>query len=183
MTTVTEHATHLREAVAADLPAIKELIALSGRELSRDYYSARQIDSLVRHVFGADERLIADRTYYVCEAGGRLVAAGGWSRRRTLHGGERTAGDDPVIDPASEPARIRAFFVHPDWARQGLARRLYAECERAARAGGFRSLVLAATLAGEPLYRSLGFTVTRRHLFRLPDGVEVGLTDMQRAIP
>jgi len=182
MTLMTDTDIALRPARPEDLPAIEELIALSGRELSRDYYSARQIDGLVRHVFGADEQLVADGTYYVCEAEGRLVAAGGWSRRRTLHGGERGRGHDPLVDPAHDAARIRAFFVHPAWARRGLARRLYMECERASRAAGFRSLVLAATLAGEPLYRSLGFTVTRRHSFRLPDGVEVGLTDMERSI-
>ena len=179
---MTDTGIDLRRALPADLPAIEALIALSGRELSRDYYSPQQIEGLLRHVFGADEQLVADGTYYVCESGGEIVAAGGWSRRRTLHGGERGKGHDPIIDPASDPARIRAFFVHPAWARRGLARRLYAECEKAARAAGFRSLVLAATLPGEPLYRSLGFTVTRRHLFRLPDGVEVGITDMERPI-
>lgn len=176
--------TALRLARLADLPAIEALITRSAQDLSAGYYSPAQIAALLRHVFGADTQLVRDGTYFVCETdGGALVAAGGWSRRATLYGADRVKGaDDPLLDPATEPARIRAFFVDPAWARQGLGRRLFSECLGAARAAGFRSLALVATLPGEPLYRALGFELTERFSLRLPDGVEVPVARMTRPV-
>lgn len=172
----------LRPATRADLPAIEALIDVSARALSAGFYSPAQIESLLRFVFGADTRLVDDGTYFVIERSAGLIAAGGWSRRRTLYGGDRMkSGDDPVLDPAREPARIRAFFVHPSCARQGLGRRLFDECRRAAAAAGFRSLALVATLPGEPLYRALGFEVTERRELALPDGAVVPVAHMTRA--
>jgi len=134
-------------------------------------------------VFGPDTQLIADGTYYVVEAGGTLAAAGGWSRRATLFGGDQMKDQlDPLLDPAREPARIRAFFVHPAWARRGLARRLFDECRRAACAHGFRSMELGATLPGEPLYRALGFAALERLDVALPDGVTLPIIRMARPI-
>jgi GNAT superfamily N-acetyltransferase len=173
----------LRRAMPADLPGIEALIAISARGLSAGYYTAEQVESLLRFVFGADSQLITDGTYYVCEAAGGLVAAGGWSRRLTLFGGDRLkAAEDPLLDPARDPARIRAFFVHPAWARQGLGRRMFEACVAAARTAGFRSLALAATLPGEPLYQALGFRLVERFDLRLPDGVEVSLSHMSRPL-
>jgi|RhiMetdeSRZDD1v2_1073273.scaffolds.fasta_scaffold1397578_1 GNAT superfamily N-acetyltransferase len=174
----------LRAACTHDLPAIEALIARSARELSVGFYTEAQVASLLRHVFGADTQLIRDGTYYVVEAASDgLVAAGGWSRRRTLYGGDRMKqGDDPSLDPGREPARIRAFFVHPDWARRGLGRRLYDRCESAALAAGFRQLALVATLPGEPLYRALGFELDERFTLTLPDGIEVPVARMSRPI-
>jgi GNAT superfamily N-acetyltransferase len=141
------------------------------------------VAALLRYVFGADSQLVRDGTFYVCEAdGGALVGAGGWSRRATLYGGDRMkAAEDPPLDPATDPARIRAFFVDPGWARQGLGRRLFAECLAAARTAGFRTLALVATLPGEPLYRALGFVLDERFALRLPDGTEVPVARMTRA--
>ena len=172
----------LRLARLEDLPAIEALITRSAQELSAGYYTPAQVAALLRHVFGADTRLIRDGTYFVCEAeGGALMAAGGWSRRRTLFGGDRMkATEDPLLDPNTEPARIRAFFVDPAWARRGLGRRLFAECHVAARAAGFHALALVATLPGEPLYRALGFEPTERFELRLPDGSEVPVVYMAR---
>lgn len=174
----------LRQARAEDLAAIEALIARSARELSVGFYADTQVASLLRYVFGADTQLIRDGTYYVIEAGsGVLAAVGGWSRRRTLYGGDRMKGaEDPLLDPADEPARIRAFFVHPGWARRGLGRRLYRECEAAARAAGFRRLALVATMPGEPLYRALGFELDERFVLTLPDGVEVPVARMSRSV-
>lgn len=174
----------LRPARLEDLAAIEALIARSAQELSAGYYSPAQVASLLCHVFGADTQLIRDATYFVAETdGGALVAAGGWSRRRTLYGGDRMKGaEDPPLDPAREAARIRAFFVEPRWARRGLGRRLFAECVAAARAAGFRRLALVATLPGVPLYRALGFELTERFGLRLPDGVEVPVAHMSRPI-
>jgi GNAT superfamily N-acetyltransferase len=165
-----------------DLPAIEELITRSAQALSAGYYTPAQVAALLRYVFGADTQLIRDGTYFVCEAdGGALVAAGGWSRRATLYGGDRVkASEDPLLDPATEAARIRAFFVDPGWARRGLGRRLFAECEAAARSAGFGTLALVATMPGEPLYRALGFELTERFALRLPDGTEVPVAHMSR---
>ena len=174
----------MRLATDADVPALQQLIERSVRALSEGFYSAAQIDSALRYVFGADTLLIADRTYYVIPAAdGSLMAAGGWSRRATLYGGDQMKGTaDPLLDPATQPARIRAFFVHPAWARRGLARQLFERCAQDARAAGFHSLELMATLPGEPLYRALGFTELARLTTILPDGVGLPVVRMGRPL-
>jgi phosphinothricin acetyltransferase len=172
-----------RQATAADVPAIRALIEASVRGLSEPFYTREQIDSSLRHLFGPDSQLISDGTYYVADAGGEVVACGGWSRRLTLHGGDQAKrGADPLIDPEVEPARIRAFFVHPGWARRGIGRLLFHECSTAARAAGFRDVELTATLPGEPLYRTLGFSLVERGAVRMPDGVELPTARMRRSI-
>ena len=173
-----------RLATMADVPALNALVAASARGLSVGFYSPAQVEALIAHVFGVDTQLIADGTYYVIDgAGSAPAAAGGWSARRTLYGGDQMKRHaDPRLDPASDPARIRAFFVHPDWARRGLARRLYEVCAAAAGAAGFRALELMATLPGEPLYRALGFEAVERVEAALPGGVVVPLMRMVRSL-
>ena len=162
----------LRAATFADVPELQDLIARSVRGLSVGMYSPAQAEAALVHVFGVDTQLVADGTYYVIEENSALVAAGGWSGRRTMYGGDQAKREvDSLLDPATEPARIRAFFVHPDWTRRGLARRLFAACEAAARARGFRAFELVATLPGEPLYRALGFTPIEPIPVPLPDGL------------
>ena len=149
----------LRTATFADVPELHDLIARSVRGLSVGMYSPAQSEAALVHVFGVDTQLVADGTYYVIEEDSALVAAGGWSARRTMYGGDQAKKEvDSLLDPSTEPARIRAFFVDPGWTRRGLARRLFSACESAARARGFRAFELVATLPGEPLYRALGFT-------------------------
>jgi GNAT superfamily N-acetyltransferase len=173
----------VRPATRADVPAIEELIARSARALSEGFYSATQVESLLAFVFGTDTQLIDDGTYLVVQQDDQIVAAGGWSRRRTLFGGDQMKErEDPLLDPGSEPARIRAFFVHPAAARQGLGRLLFDECRSAAAAAGFRTLTLVATLPGEPLYQALGFTVNERFQLRLPDQVEIPVARMSRSL-
>jgi GNAT superfamily N-acetyltransferase len=156
---------------------------VSVRGLSVGYYTPAQAEGALVHVFGPDTQLIADGTYYVVESGGALVAAGGWSRRRTLYGGDQTkSGADPTLDPATEPARIRAFFVHPAWARRGLGRLLFEHCRDAAHAAGFRELTLVATLPGVPLYTALGFVEGERFAVAMPDGLELPVIRMTRKI-
>ena len=174
---------HLRVATSADVPALRALIEASARGLSAGFYTPAQVEAALAHVFGVDTQLIADGTYFVVEAPGGPAAAGGWSARRTLYGGDQMkGGSDPRLDPAAEPARIRAFFVHPRWARRGLARRLYADCARAAWDAGFRELELMATRPGEPLYTALGFAVVERVTVALPGAVEVPFARMRRPI-
>jgi GNAT superfamily N-acetyltransferase len=167
----------------ADLPALQTLIATSVRSLSAGFYTPAQIEAAITEVFGVDTQLIADQTYYVIVDAGEPVAAGGWSGRRTLYGGDQMKGaEDPRLDPGTEAARIRAFFVHPARARRGLAKRLYQECARAARAAGFRRFELMATLPGEPLYAALGFSPVERIALPLAAGVELPLVRMARDI-
>lgn len=153
------------------------------RELSAAFYTETQIESALRFLFGVDTTLVDDGTYHVVVIEGLVVAAGGWSRRRTLFGGDRwKRGGDDLVDPSLEPARIRAFFVHPAWSRRGLGRLLFETCRREASAAGFRRLELMATLPGEPLYRALGFAADERVELALPDGVRVQLVRMSRPI-
>jgi GNAT superfamily N-acetyltransferase len=173
----------LRLATPADIPAIQRLLELSVRGLSTGYYTPAQVESALTHMFGVDSQLVADGTYYVVEAEDGLAAAGGWSARQTLYGGDQAKGEtDLPIDPATAPARIRAFFVHPAWARRGLARQIFATCEAAARARGFRRFELAATLPGVPLYRALGFEAREPISVALPKGMELPCVRMERAI-
>jgi GNAT superfamily N-acetyltransferase len=176
----------LRLATEEDLDALRRLIADSVRGLSADYYSPQQIESGLQYVFGPDTQLIADGTYYVIESGDTIAAAGGWSKRGTLYGGDqhkavKSAGD-PLLDPATDAARIRAFFVDPAFARRGLGRMLFDACLTAARANGFRAFELGATLPGVPLYTSLGFTAHEHVDAKLPDGVVLPIIRMSRAI-
>lgn len=176
-------AMRLRLATHEDTDAIAALIDVSGRALSEGFYSPAQADAITRHVFGVDSRLIEDGTYYVVEAEDALVACGGWSRRNTLFGGDRyKSGPDPLLDPATDSARIRAFFVHPHWARRGLGRRLLDACLAAARNAGFRRCELVATLPGEPLYAAAGFEAVERFALHLPPGIDVPVVRMRRAI-
>jgi GNAT superfamily N-acetyltransferase len=174
---------HVRPARVDDVPDIERLIVQSVRELSTGFYDGEQIASAIRFMFGVDSQLVDDGTYHVIEAHGVIAAAGGWSRRRTLFGGDqwKHGADDP-LDPSREPARIRAFFVDPRWARRGLGRLLFATCLREARTAGFRRLELMATLPGEPLYRALGFAADERVELELPDGVRVPLVRMSRSV-
>jgi GNAT superfamily N-acetyltransferase len=176
----------VRVATMADVPALNVMIAESARGLSAGYYTPEQIEAMVTHVFGVDTQLVADRTYYIVVGpNGEPAACGGWSARRALYGGDQMRAHqepDARLDPATEPARIRAFFVHPAYARRGLGRRLYAACASAAHAAGFRGLELLATLPGEPLYRALGFTEIERIDATLPNGVVVPVVRMSLAL-
>jgi GNAT superfamily N-acetyltransferase len=173
----------LRPATPQDIPALRALIDASVRELSRGFYSAAQIESALRYVFGPDTQLITDGTYYVLPGGEGFAAAGGWSRRRTLYGGDQMKlAVDPELDPATEPARIRAFYVHPLFARRGLGRMLLAHCSGAAKSAGFSRLELMSTMPGVPLYSAMGFQPIEDTVQVLPDGVEVPFVRMGKAL-
>lgn len=179
----TDDAPILRVATLGDVPALCRLINASVRALSRGFYSDAQIESGLRHVFGPDTALIGDGTYFVLEHQGAIAAAGGWSQRRTLYGGDQSkSGPDPLLDPLTDPARIRAFFVDPRFARRGLARRLLEHCASEAARAGFSGLELMATLPGVPLYVALGFEELDRLSPVQPDGVVLPVVRMRRAL-
>jgi GNAT superfamily N-acetyltransferase len=177
----------LRRATPADIAPLNALIEASVRRLAVGFYDARQIESSLQHMFGVDSQLVNDGTYFVIEVNGVRAACGGWSGRQTLFGGDRHKaadhrGSDAPVDPAAVPARIRAFFVHPEYARRGLARRLYEHCVAEARGAGFVSLELMGTLPGVPLYRALGFDTLETVGVELPDGVVVPCERMRRML-
>jgi GNAT superfamily N-acetyltransferase len=168
-----------RAATLADVPALQSLIATSVRALGAPYYSPEQIEASIVRVFGVDTQLIDDATYYVIDGPSGPAACGGWSHRRTLYGGDQLKDDvDPELDPTVDAARIRAFFVHPDFARRGFARALFAECATAAHLARFRRFELMATLPGEPLYLALGFVPIERVALPLGGGILLPLVRM-----
>jgi GNAT superfamily N-acetyltransferase len=172
-----------RRASLHDIPEIERLIALSTRGLSRDDYSEEQIESALGYALGVDSQLVRDGTYFLAKAAGQPVACGGWSWRKTLFGGDRQADREPEsLDPARDAARIRAFFVHPDWSRQGLGRKTLELCEEEARKSGFRSAELMATLSGERLYRSCGYLCQGSLQHLLPNGVAIRFVPMHKQL-
>jgi GNAT superfamily N-acetyltransferase len=179
--TAVEHAPQ-RLAVTADADEIRALMHASILALFPAFYGAERTPSAARYIGELDMALIEDGTYYVHEAGGEIVACGGWSRRNRLYTGAGDAADDGrLLDPATEPARVRAMFVRGDWTRRGLGRAILERCERDARAEGFTRMALMATLPGEQLYRAYGFRELERTMVRLPDGTELEGVAMERA--
>ena len=161
---------HIRPAVFADIPVLRPLIDASVQRLQSGDYSPAQIDSALRAVFGVDSQLVGDGTYLVVETvlGDSndhpvIVACGGWSKRKTLYGGDRWRDrQDDMLDPATDAAKIRAFFIHPDWARQGIGTLLLDACESAARAAGFTRFEMGATLTGVKLFQKRGYVAVER---------------------
>ena len=148
----------LRKATLADIPQLEALIARSARGLSAEDYRPSQIEGALRGAFGVDTQLLADQTYFVAEEDGRFVGCGGWSFRATLFGGDARAGrDSSMLDPRSQAAKIRAFFVDPQDARRGIGTLLLEHCESEARARGFSRVELMATLPGVKLYAARGY--------------------------
>ena len=177
-------AVSIRPATAADIPALEALIIRSAAQLGTGFYSPDQSAALSREVFGVDSQLVTDGTYFVMEVDGATAACGGWSRRSTKFGADKMkTAPDRLLDPATEPAKIRAFFVDPAMARRGCGSALMRHCATAAAAAGFRQLELVATMPGVPLYLAHGFTVVERFDLTLQDGaVAAPMALMQRAL-
>ena len=181
----------LRLAREADISALENLIALSSRGLRANHYSAAQIEGALGSVFGVDRQLILDATYFAVESppspdsgvarDSQLIGCGGWSKRKTLFGSDHQTGrDDAELDPAREPARIRAFFVHPDWARRGIGQAILDACEKAIREAGFSSIELAATLPGEPFYAAFNYSALERYDVPLTNGLSLPVVRMRK---
>jgi GNAT superfamily N-acetyltransferase len=171
----------IRKASLADRSQLQRLIAESARGLSREHYNDTQIEAAIATVFGVDTDLIDDGTYFVAESDGQLIGCGGWSRRRTLFGGDQYASrDTSYLDPVSEPAKIRAFFVHPDHARKGVARAILERCETEAVAHGFRAMELMATLPGVKFYQSCGYVEQGDYELQLVADVKLELAPMRK---
>ncbi len=178
---------HLRKATSADIPRLREVIEASVRGLQANDYSPAQIEGALRSVYGVDTQLIADGTYYVAEIAesGKptIVACGGWSKRKTLYGGDQFAArEDSLLDPTCDAAKIRAFFVHPDWARRGIGGMILDACEKSAIAAGFSSLEMGATLSGVPFYRAKGYKEIEKQSAPLANGEVLPIVRMARQV-
>jgi len=174
----------LRQALPADVPALRDLIARSARALSAGYYSGAQVEGALQGAFGVDAALIEDGTYFaVVTDAGEIVACGGWGRRRTLFGSSsRAERDESWLDPRTDSARIRAFFVDPPYARHGLARMLLEHSESEARRAGFATMELMATLPGIPFYERCGYLRGASLDYPVPGGVHLPMVAMHKRI-
>ena len=174
----------IRLATMADIPALEQLIRESVIGLSGESYTAGQIASALSHVFGVDTQLIADETYFVAEIERELAGSGGWSKRNTLFGGDRSKGDriDRLLDPTREAARIRAFYVRPRWSRKGVGSRILTACEQAAQRAGFSRIELVATLPGEPLYTAKGYEKVEAMQIETPDEESLPAFRMRKSL-
>lgn len=187
---------HIRKATAEDVPRLREVIEASVRGLQAEVYSPAQIEGALQSVYGVDSRLIADGTYLAVEVFDpqneapqkrelqkklEIVACGGWSKRKTLYGGDQYAGrEDSLLDPAHDAAKIRAFFVHPNWARRGIGGMILEACENAARAAGFTRLEMGATLSGVAFYKAKGYAALENQKVPLGNGEALQIVRMAK---
>lgn len=162
---------------------LEALITLSVETLQAAHYNAEQRAAAMGPVFGVDAQLIADGTYFAVESPqGEIIGCGGWSKRQSLYGGrEAAAGPAPELVPGRDPARVRAFFVHPAWARQGIGSAILRACEEALTQAGFTDASLAATLPGVPLYAARGYVETERFDITLPNGLPLPCVRMVKS--
>jgi GNAT superfamily N-acetyltransferase len=178
----------IRKAVAADVPRLQEVIEASVRGLQARDYSPAQIEGAMQSVYGVDSQLIADGTYLVAEiadgeAKAQIVGCGGWSRRKTLYGGDQFSGrEDLLLDPRHDAAKIRAFFVDPRYARRGIGSLILEACESAAVRAGFTRLEMGATLSGVAFYRAKGYTAMENQAVPLANGEALAIVRMAKVV-
>jgi GNAT superfamily N-acetyltransferase len=177
----------VRQAIPGDIPALQELIRVSVLGLQAGDYTPEQLKLALERVFGVDSQLINDGTYFVAEAmvdqAQVIAGCGGWSKRKTLFGSDHCAGrEDALLDPAHDAAKIRAFFVHPAWARRGVGSRILEVCEAAAAAEGFRRLEMGATLTGVPLYLARGYVEKEHREVPLVPGLSLPIVHMEKQL-
>lgn len=171
----------IRKAIPEDVPRLCEVIEASVRGLQANDYSQSQLEGALKSVYGVDSQLISDGTYFAVEVDDQIVACGGWSKRKTLYGGDQYAGrEDSLLDPARDAAKIRAFFVHPDYARRGIGSLILEACETAAIAAGFRRLEMGATLSGVAFYRAKGYVAVEDQNVPLENGEVLPIVRMSK---
>jgi len=181
----------IRKASATDVPRLREVIEASVRGLQSGDYSPAQIEGALKSVYGVDSQLIADGTYLVAEVfhsqdqesqtETAIVACGGWSKRKTLYGGDQYAArEDSLLDPSRDAAKIRAFFVHPRWARRGIGGMILEACEEAAKTAGFSRLEMGATLSGVAFYSEKGYTAVENQEAPLANGEVLRIVRMAK---
>ena len=178
----------IRKAIAADVPRLREVIEASVRGLQGGDYSPAQIEGALQSVYGVDTQLIADGTYLAAEvldSQGKpeIVGCGGWSKRKTLYGGDQYAGrEDLLLDPAQHAAKIRAFFIHPKWARRGIGSLILEACENAVLEAGFTRLEMGATLSGVAFYKAKGYAVVENQEVPLGNGEVLPIVKMEKRV-
>ena len=173
----------VRLARGEDASVIELLIPVSVRILQSSHYSEAQIEGAIGSVFGVDHQLLSDRTYFVAEHKGQIVGCGGWSKRKTLFGGDAMKTEmDIELDPKRDSARIRAFFVHPAWARCGIGRAILERCENAIQLAGFRSVELVATLTGEAFFAACNYSRGERFEVPLANGLTLPVVRMMKQL-
>jgi GNAT superfamily N-acetyltransferase len=172
----------LRRATSDDVSALETLIADSARGLGRSDYSPAQIEAAIGTAWAVDRHLIQDGSLWIAEVSGEIVGCGGWSRRRAVAGAGATVSETDVLRPGHDAARIRGFFVDPRWARRGIGTALLKKCEEEAQAAGFDSLELLATLPGERLYASRGYTSGEPYAFPLRRGQSNTVVPMRKLL-
>jgi GNAT superfamily N-acetyltransferase len=171
----------VRTASLEDVPSLETLIGISARSLARPFYSNDQIEAALESAWGVDTQLIRDGTFFIAESAGKCAGCGGWSYRGTLFGADNLPGREAaILDPDKDAARIRAFFVHPDFARIGIGQNLLQRSEGAAREKGFRAAELVATLPGEPFYRKNGYKQVERLQHPLRPGLTIEFVKMRK---
>jgi GNAT superfamily N-acetyltransferase len=182
MTLSTTRTYRMRWAEQSDLPALRVLMKQSIDALQTGLLSAEQV-AASHAIMGLDSQLIKDGTYLIAEYDGIIAGCGGWSKRVTLYGGDHSAGsrDPALLDPAQDPARIRAMYTSPDFARQGVGRSVLHGCERAAARHGFGSIELMATLSGKRLYLASGY-VPVETVAVVADGTTIPLIRMRKPL-
>jgi GNAT superfamily N-acetyltransferase len=174
----------LRLARMDDIPALETLIEISARTLLSKYYSAQQLDAALGPVFGVDRQLIRDRTYFVVEERDAIIGCGGWSKRPSLFGSDMNSqASKAELNPQTDSARVRAFFIHPDHQRRGIGRAILSACEEAIAAAHFRHIELVATLAGQPFYGAFNYVVVHRFSVPLVNGLGLPVVQMTKTLP
>ncbi len=173
---------HLRIATREDIPAIEGLMAASMAALLPKFLDQKQVERS-SETMGVDTLLVDDGTYFLVYIDDALAGCGGWSRRRTLYGGNHTTGrDDALADPATEPAKIRAMYTHPDFTRRGIGRFLLEAGENAARTEGFKTMEMGSTAPGRPLYEACGYEFVEDLSQPSEDGTIVPILRMRKAL-
>ena len=177
----------IRKAAPADVPLLRQLIDASVRGLQAEDYTPTQIENALATVFGVDSQLIADGTYFVVEAKehdcATIVGCGGWSKRKTLYGSDHWTGrEDELLDPQVDAAKIRAFFVHPAWARRGVGTLILKACEDAAAAAGFTRCEMGATLTGVKLFGAKGYVALENISVPLKNGEGLPVVRMAKQL-